>query len=132
MLLLLCCCCCCLLLLLLLLLAAAAAAACCCCCTQHLLSRGSHSVSPPFHAWPAISIVFSLQKQRPSSRPQSRSPDLCQFQNMGDDTTRRTLYVGNLPDDITTKELNDEFRRFGRIVRYACHSNCEPVYGCKP
>ncbi len=39
---------------------------------------------------------------------------------MGDDTTRRTLYVGNLPDDITTKELNDEFRRFGRIVRYAC------------
>ncbi len=51
---------------------------------------------------------------------------------MGDDTTRRTLYVGNLPEDITTKELNDEFRRFGRIVRYACHSNCEPVYGCKP
>jgi RNA recognition motif-containing protein len=36
---------------------------------------------------------------------------------MGDDTTRRTLYVGNLPDDITTKELNDEFRHFGRIVR---------------
>jgi hypothetical protein len=36
---------------------------------------------------------------------------------MGDETLRRTLYVGNLPDDITTKELNDEFRKFGRIVR---------------
>ena len=36
---------------------------------------------------------------------------------MGDETMRRTLYVGNLPDDITTKELNDEFRKFGRIVR---------------
>ena len=39
------------------------------------------------------------------------------FLKMGDETMRRTLYVGNLPEDITTKELNDEFRKFGRVVR---------------
>jgi RNA recognition motif-containing protein len=48
---------------------------------------------------------------------------------MGDETMRRTLYVGNLPDDITTKELNDEFRKFGRIVRWdspphSCNLGC--------
>jgi RNA recognition motif-containing protein len=51
-----------------------------------------------------------LPNTGPSSTP---TPIL----KMGDETMRRTLYVGNLPDDITTKELNDEFRKFGRIVR---------------